>query len=174
MQLVRARLAIRTITGAVTVLALGPPGVQSEAQIAPGAASAERSDPPRTDAAKRALPPRALLRIGTDDLRAQDLHPVFAFSPDGRSVAVAGGVAASPRVVIFDVRTGQEVKQIVAPGNREGGVGSLALSPDGTKLLWGEYDGQVALWTCRATGSCSARGCAKTRSTRSHSLPMAA
>src|SRR5262249_42335802 len=65
---------------------------------------------------------------------------------DGRSVAVAGGVAASPRVVIFDVRTGQEVKQIVAPGNREGGVGSLALSPDGTKLLWGEYDGQVALW----------------------------
>ena len=77
-------------------------------------------DPPKTDIAKTPLPPRALLRIGTDDLRTTDFITAFAFSPDGRLVAAADANAPSPRVVIFDVRTGREVKQIVAPGESGG------------------------------------------------------
>ncbi len=48
--------------------------------------------------------------------------------------------------MIFDVRTGRQVKALVAPKNRAGWVTSVAFSPDGTKLLWGEYGGEVALW----------------------------
>ena len=48
--------------------------------------------------------------------------------------------------MIWDVQTGRKVKQIVAPGKVQLNIQSLAFSPDGTKLLWGEHDGDVVLW----------------------------
>jgi WD40 repeat protein len=51
-----------------------------------------------------------------------------------------------PQVAIFNVRTGRQVKKLVSPGNQAGWVKSVAFSPDGRKLLWGEHSGEVALW----------------------------
>ncbi len=103
-------------------------------------------DPPETDAGKPALPARALMRIGGDDLRTQSFITAITFSPDGRFVAAGGPNIRSPRVVIFDVRTGRQIKQVVATGNQESGAGAVAYSPDGTKLLWGDDGGDIALW----------------------------
>ncbi len=92
------------------------------------------------------LPPRALVRIGTDDLRMSDRITAIAFSPDGRLIAAADANAPSPRVAIFDVRTGRRVKQLVPPEKPTGSVWCIAFSPDGTRLIWGEMSGEVALW----------------------------
>ena len=127
-----------------------PPAAQSPVQARPITAREEPGDPPKTDLAQPLLPPRALLRIGTDDLRTQDFVTAIAFAPDGRQVAAADANAPCPRVFIFDVRTGRRVKALVAPGNRGGWVTSVAFSPDGTKLLWGEVGGEIALWDLSA------------------------
>jgi len=137
----------------MAILALVPSAAQSEAVAKPDAAMAKLSDLPKTDVAKPSLPPRALLQIGTDDLRTTSHITAFAFSPDSRLVAAAVVGSPRPQVAIFDVRTGRRVKQlvapgnlIVAPGNQRGWVVSVTFSPDGTKLLWGETNGAVALW----------------------------
>ena len=97
------------------------------------------------DGAESLLPPRALLRIGTDLLRADTGIAAIAFSPDGR-IAAAEGSGPSPRVVLFDVRSGRRTKVLTARGEPMEWVECLAFSPDGTKLLWGEYGGKVVLW----------------------------
>jgi WD40 repeat protein len=127
-------------------LAVVPAAAQSKAPAVPDAARQVPGDPAETDAARAALPPRALLRFGTDDLRRDNFIRDLAFSPDGRLIAAEDSNAPSPRVVVFSVRTGRKVKQLVAAGKLGGGVGTFAFSPDGTKLLWGEHDGEVALW----------------------------
>jgi WD40 repeat protein len=129
---------------ALSVLALLSSAARSEPSVVPDAAIEAPSDPFKTDVAKQSLPPRALLRIGTDNLRTQSFITAIAFSPDGRLVAAAEILAPSPRVAIFDVPSGRQVKRLVAPGNQAGGVGSVAFSPDGTRLLWG--GGEFALW----------------------------
>jgi hypothetical protein len=131
---------------AVAVRALVPATARSDAPARPDAATEKPGDPSQADGAKASLPPRALLRIGTDDLRLNDDTRAFAFSSDGRLIAVADANARSPLVVMLDVRTGRQAKQIIAQGKREGGVGSFAFSPDGAKLLWAEHSGEVALW----------------------------
>jgi hypothetical protein len=113
------------------------------------AAFAQTTDPPGAPVSSlAALPPRALMRIGTDLLRAPGNIRSFAISPDGRLAAAGDLRAPSPRMTIFDVPTGRRVKQFVAPGNGRswGWVETAAFSPDGTKLLWGEMSGEVALW----------------------------
>ena len=135
------------LAGAVLSLALS--AAQSKA---PAMLEADRQvpgDPPEADAAKPSLPPRALLRIGTDDLRMQDNIMPIAFSPDGRlvaAVAAPGTNAPSRSASIFEVRTGRRVKQLFATGHDFFWALSLAFSPDGSKLLCGEPSGQVAVW----------------------------
>ena len=70
----------------------------------------------------------------------------IAFSPDGRLIAAAEGNNPVPRVAIFEVRTGHQVKLLTPHDRPPGWVGCMAFSPDGTKLMWGEIGGDVALW----------------------------
>ena len=133
----------------VAVLVMVPPAAQSKAPGMPDAASQEPGNPPKSDSARATLPPRALLRIGTTDLRMQDYIITIPFSPDGRLVAAVAASAInapSPSASIFVVRTGRRVKQLFLPGNNFFWAESLAFSPDGTKLLCGEPSGEVALW----------------------------
>jgi len=109
------------------------------------ASSSAFAGPLDQDGAESLLPPRALLRIGTDLLRADTGIAAIAFSPDGR-IAAAEGSGPSPRVVLFDVHSGRRTKVLTARGEPMEWVECLAFSPDGTKLLWGEYRGKVVLW----------------------------
>jgi WD40 repeat protein len=127
------RSSIRGLLGVVAALALMP--------------SAARPEEPAVRDARASLPPHGLLRIGTDLLRMPGNIRSFALSPGGRLVAAGDTRPPSPRITIFDGRTGRRVKQLVAPKDRPGGwVDTVAFSPDGTKLLWGEGSGEVALW----------------------------
>jgi WD40 repeat protein len=92
------------------------------------------------------LPPRALVRIGTDDLRTRNSISGIAFSPDGRFVAASESYYAVPRISLFDVRTGRLARLISPPDRVRGSVQCVAFSPDGTELAWGESEGEVALW----------------------------
>ena len=106
----------------------------------------EPIDSPKPDFASPSLPPRALVRIGSDELRTTDPFPAYAFVPDCRLIAAADDNSPSPQIAIFDVQSGWRVRKLAAPGNQQGMVGAVAFSPDGTKLLWGESGGEVALW----------------------------
>ena len=98
----------------------------------------------------------------------------LAFSPDGRLVAAWDANSPSPRVAIFDVRTGRQVKRLVAPGDARGSVLSLAFSPDGSRLLWGERVARSRYGTSRATGCSSARCSTRARLPMWRSRPMVA
>ena len=102
---------------------------------------------PQTVVARHSLTPRALLRIGTDDLRTRSSFVTdIAFSPDSQLVAAAEANAPVPRVSLFDVRTGRLVKLISPPDRPPGWVQCIAFSPDQTSLAWGEVGGEVAVW----------------------------
>jgi WD40 repeat protein len=93
------------------------------------------------------LPPRALLRIGTPNLRVRySFASALAFSPDGQFIAAAEINAPAPRISLFRVRTGRLVKRIIPPDLPEGSAQCVAFSPDGTRIAWGEFGGEVALW----------------------------
>ena len=129
------------LIAAAVVVALAPSLAESQAPAQP-----EPLTSLQTDSANPPLPPRAVLRIGTNDLRTRASISAFTFSPDGRFFAAADLLANEWGVVIWDVQTGRKVKQIVAPGKVQLNIRSLAFSPDGTELLWGEHDGDVVLW----------------------------
>ena len=99
------------------------------------------------DGERPPLPPRALIRIGTNDLRTRDEITDVAFSPDGRFIAAAeGGANPSSKVSLFDVRTGRQVVRMTLTEPDAVSVSCLAFSPDGATLAWGEREGHVVLW----------------------------
>jgi WD40 repeat protein/serine/threonine protein kinase len=65
-----------------------------------------------------------------------------AFSPDSSRVAAIG----KERVVIWDLRTGQETVRCAHPGS----IDCLAWSPDGLKLASGGRDRTIRLWDSRS------------------------
>ena len=64
----------------------------------------------------------------------------FAFSPDGRKIAVAG---VSAEVPIYDVDTGN---RLAACTGHQAGIYSVAFRPDGQRLATGGFDGQVRIY----------------------------
>jgi WD40 repeat protein len=147
MRLVRVRLTIPTLMGVVAVLALVRPAAPSAPPGVRDSAMEKSSVLPQTQVARNSLTPRALLRIGTDDLRTRNSFVTdIAFSPDGRLVAASEANAPVPRVSLFDVRTGRLVRLISPPDRPPGWVQCIAFSPDQTKLAWGEVGGEVTVW----------------------------
>ena len=132
---------------AVVVLVSGLTGLWPES-TAMSSTGVDRSDEnPGAQHDESGLPARALLRIGTDNLRTGVIPAEIVFSPDGKlvasPVACRGGL---PEVFLFGVRGGRLIKRLRAPDRPPGFVQCLAFSPDGSKLLWGESTGYVALW----------------------------
>jgi WD40 repeat protein len=72
-------------------------------------------------------------------------------SADGRLLAALGSSGA----VVFDVDTGAETASFSGPGS-EGTSrteASIALSPDGTLLALGCYDGDILVWDLQSHGT---------------------
>lgn len=90
--------------------------------------------------------PRALLQIGTNDLRTRDFIMALAFSPDGRQIAALAANEPFPTLALFDVATGKPARRLEIPDAANSRVSCMAFAPDGTKLLWGESSGSLALW----------------------------
>jgi RNA polymerase sigma factor (sigma-70 family) len=65
-----------------------------------------------------------------------------AFSPDGRSLATAGG-EDDKRVCVWEVRTGLEVRTF---RGHVTAVGSVAFSPDGRTVVSGGADSMIYMW----------------------------
>jgi WD40 repeat protein len=73
----------------------------------------------------------------------EDPNPV-AFSPDGRTVAVAGVAWREPNpVMLFDAATGEKLRTF---RGHAGEVRSMAFSPDGKRLASGGADCTVLVW----------------------------
>ena len=132
---------------AVTVVAFGAFAVRLEGVGVSDLAAEKVSDASGSAAANASLPPRALVRIGSDDLRTRENILAIALSPDGKLAAAAtAGNTEFPGITLFDVRTGAEVKTLSRRDRRGGGIYRVAFSPDGSKLLSGDIMGNVALW----------------------------
>jgi WD40 repeat protein len=92
------------------------------------------------------LPTRAVVQIGTDKFRSHNHIKQVAFAPDGKWIAAAEAVGGIPTVVLFGVTTGELTKRLDIPDARQHSTSSIAFSPDGRRLLWGETQGHLAMW----------------------------
>src|SRR5262245_59315474 len=96
------------------------------------------ADAPRTDAYGDPLPPGAVARIGTARLRHHGSGPQVtsvAFSPDGKSLASAGGDSTC----VWETATGKQLLEVKA----DYGPTTVAFSPDGKAIAVGLWDGGV-------------------------------
>jgi WD40 repeat protein len=142
-RLVSRRGVLRVI---VRMLALVPAAVRLRAAERFTTIEEPPSDLMIPPGARPPLQRRALLQVGTDDLRMQNIVVGIAFSPDGRLIAVAAAHWPAPRVAIFDVQTGRRVEHHIAQDGRTDHLQCLAFSADMSRLLWGDGNGQVGLW----------------------------
>jgi eukaryotic-like serine/threonine-protein kinase len=78
----------------------------------------------------------AVQRMGFE----QDYLLTLTYSPDGRSLAVAGKTRT---IRLWDPITGQELLTL---DGHKGQVNNLVFSPDGTNLASCSHDGAVKLW----------------------------
>jgi WD40 repeat protein/beta-lactamase regulating signal transducer with metallopeptidase domain len=98
----------------------------------------------------RSKSPRALAQIGSDHLQTgMSFISEIAFSPDGKLIAASTVNESSPRITLFRVADGRQVKRLIPPDKPRGWVYCVAISSDGQSLVWGEVRGYVALWDLR-------------------------
>ena len=98
--------------------------------------------PPRTQARKpvdEPLPSGALARLGTTRFRHEAWVEAAAFSPNGRTLASAGG----SDIILWDAATGRERGRLAGKAR---GVLSLAYSRDGRFLASGGTDNAISIW----------------------------
>ena len=88
------------------------------------------------------LPDGAIIRLGKGHLGESDR--AVAFSPDGQSLAVAGGIG----VWLYDAAT---LRELALFTGHTGSITSVAFSPEGTMLASGSSDKTIKLWDI-ATG----------------------
>jgi WD40 repeat protein len=101
-----------------------------------------RAEPPaRTDAQGDPLPAGALLRIGTIRFRDGNFSNVVALSPDGKTLAVAGG---NQGVRLLDLATGKELRTLKVTGFAN--FTHVNFSPDGKLLGAGDFTGRMEFW----------------------------
>lgn len=76
----------------------------------------------------------------------RELHTqadVFAYSPDGKVIAVATGIA----IQLIDPISGKPIKEILLPQSGEFSYTSaIAFSPDGNRLAFGQANAKVGVW----------------------------
>ena len=100
-------IAVAVVALGVTAVrprAVGESSLMDEARV--GTTGAPASGPP--------LAPRALVHLGTTELRTRTWIIDIAYSPDGRLIAAAEPNTESPRISVYDVRSGGRFKLIAA------------------------------------------------------------
>jgi WD40 repeat protein/beta-lactamase regulating signal transducer with metallopeptidase domain len=117
------------------------PAAESATQVADSGARQTQAG------AGTSLPARAVVQIGTDDLRTRERLQDIEFTPDGKLIAAAAASNADfPRIALFDIKTGREVKRLTPPDRKGGGYGCIAISHDGSRLIAGDNGGNVTIW----------------------------
>jgi WD40 repeat protein len=113
------------------------------AQLAP-----ERPRPIRKDVLGNPLPAGALARMGALWLRQRAPVAAAAFSPDGKTLAVASTDNQDRAIYLWDLETGKERRPFPAEALW---FRNLAFSPDGKRLAATATDKAIYLWDT-ATG----------------------
>jgi len=81
-------------------------------------------------------------------------YETLAFSPDGRTLA-AGMVFPSTlgepifQILLLDVETGQELRELRLSGDYVGRVRNVAFSRDGAVLVASSWDGRLTIWNAQ-------------------------
>jgi RNA polymerase sigma factor (sigma-70 family) len=151
--------SVRKVTVALTLLLVGALGVvvsfsgqsqreESPAPKTPGPSAALAVPTQRVDLTGDPLPEQVLMRFGTLRLRQGFLVHRLTFSPDGATVAAAGG--GGRPLGLWDVATGKELRQY-GHGNQQ--PTAVAMSPDGSLIT--EADSVVRVWKTK-TGELAA------------------
>jgi RNA polymerase sigma factor (sigma-70 family) len=94
------------------------------------------------------LPPGARARLGTVRLRLGETICQFAFSPDGKTLAVASN---DERVSLWDVATRREIRRPEfrrKEHNPNGGITGVAFSPDNKVLAAAQFT-EILRWDVR-------------------------
>lgn len=83
---------------------------------------------------------------GKKRLTLDAIQAFGVFSPDSRFV---GGWDETGNLVVMDARTGAVVRRFPS-SDGQGGLGTMAFSPDGKRLATGTDDGRVTVWDVTA------------------------